>query len=84
MVAHLLVSGGQALGILRLIVLGVLGAFVGGLMCWAMNGLPGQPFLFSASAWRGWIFSIIGVVIVLLLYTWWKRRTSRTTGDDAG
>ena len=23
-----------------------------------------------------WIFSILGAVIVLLLYTWWKRRSS--------
>jgi uncharacterized membrane protein YeaQ/YmgE (transglycosylase-associated protein family) len=78
-VARLLVPGPHALGILRTIVLGILGAFVGGLICWAMYGPPGEPFSLSTDAWRGWLFSIVGAVILLLLYTWWERRSSRSS-----
>jgi uncharacterized membrane protein YeaQ/YmgE (transglycosylase-associated protein family) len=76
-IARFLVPGRQPLGIVRTILLGVVGAFVGGLLYWAINRSPGEPFSLSANAWHGWIFSIIGAVLVLLLYSWWqKSRTS--------
>jgi uncharacterized membrane protein YeaQ/YmgE (transglycosylase-associated protein family) len=76
-IARLLVPGRPGLGLVRTILLGVVGAFVGGLLYWAINRGPGEPFSFSANAWQGWIFSIIGAVIVLVLYGWWqKSRTS--------
>jgi uncharacterized membrane protein YeaQ/YmgE (transglycosylase-associated protein family) len=58
------------------ILVGVLGAFVGGAIYWAINRHPGEPFSFSANAWHGWLFSILGAVLVLLLYLWWKSRQS--------
>jgi uncharacterized membrane protein YeaQ/YmgE (transglycosylase-associated protein family) len=77
MIARILVPGPQPLGILRTILLGVVGAFVGGGIYWAINRHPGEPFSFSANAWHGWIFSTIGAVIVLVLYSWWQQpRTS--------
>ena len=72
LVARLLVPGRQSLGILRTILLGVVGAFVGGAIYWAINHSPGEPFSFSANAWHGWIFSILGAVIVLVLYVGWR------------
>jgi uncharacterized membrane protein YeaQ/YmgE (transglycosylase-associated protein family) len=69
-VARLLVPSRRALGIVRTILVGVVGAFVGGLLYWAINRSPGEPFSFSANAWHGWIFSIIGAVIVLVVYSW--------------
>jgi uncharacterized membrane protein YeaQ/YmgE (transglycosylase-associated protein family) len=77
LIARFLVPGQHPLGILRTIVLGVVGSFVGGLLYWAIYRSPGDPFSFSANAWHGWIFSIIGAVIVLVLYGWWHR--SRTS-----
>jgi len=71
-IARLLVPGRWALGIVRTILVGVVGAFVGGLLYWAINRSAGEPFSFSANAWHGWIFSIIGAVIVLVLYSWWR------------
>jgi uncharacterized membrane protein YeaQ/YmgE (transglycosylase-associated protein family) len=53
------------------------GAFLGGLLYWALNRSPGEPFSFSTNAWHGWISSIIGAVIVLLVFRWWQSR--RTT-----
>jgi uncharacterized membrane protein YeaQ/YmgE (transglycosylase-associated protein family) len=77
LLVHLLVPGRQALGLLRTILLGVAGAFVGGALYWAINRGPGEPFSFSENAWHGWVFSIIGAVIVLVVYRWWLR--SRTS-----
>ena len=76
LIARVLVPGRQPPGILRTILLGVVGAFVGGLLYWAINHSPGEPFSFSADAWHGWIFSIIGAVIVLVLYGWWQQSRS--------
>lgn len=76
LIARLLVPGRQPIGILRTMLLGIVGAFVGGLIYWAINRHPGEPFSFSGNAWQGWLFSILGAVLVLLLYTWWARRNS--------
>jgi uncharacterized membrane protein YeaQ/YmgE (transglycosylase-associated protein family) len=76
-IARFVVPGRQPMGILWTILLGVVGAFVGGLLYWAINRSPGEPFSLSANAWHGWIFSIIGAVIVLVLSGWWHR--SRTS-----
>jgi uncharacterized membrane protein YeaQ/YmgE (transglycosylase-associated protein family) len=75
-IARLVVPGRHPLGLLRTILLGVVGAFVGGLLYWAINHSPGEPFAFTANAWHGWIFSIIGAVIVLALYGWWHKSQS--------
>ena len=72
LIARILVPGRHPLGILGTIALGVVGAFVGGLLYWAIFGSPGDPFSFAANAWHGWIVSTIGAVIVLVLCGWWQ------------
>jgi uncharacterized membrane protein YeaQ/YmgE (transglycosylase-associated protein family) len=72
LVARVLVPGRMPGGLLRTIGIGVVGAFVGGVLYWAINRSPGEPFSFSSNAWHGWVFSIIGAVIVLILYGWMK------------
>jgi uncharacterized membrane protein YeaQ/YmgE (transglycosylase-associated protein family) len=74
LIARLLVAGRQPIGFLRTILLGIGGAFIGGLVHWAIYRKPGEPFSFSANAWAGWLFSIGGAVILLLLWAWWQRR----------
>jgi uncharacterized membrane protein YeaQ/YmgE (transglycosylase-associated protein family) len=74
LIARFIVPGPQPLGILRTSLLGVVGAFLGGLLYWAINRSSGEPFSFSANAWHGWIFSIIGSVIVLAVYSWSQPR----------
>lgn len=64
-VARIVVPGRHPLGILGTIVLGIIGAFVGGFLAWLFKGSPGEPFSFSADAWHGWIFSFIGAILVL-------------------
>jgi uncharacterized membrane protein YeaQ/YmgE (transglycosylase-associated protein family) len=77
LIARLLVPGRHPLGLVGTALLGVIGAFVGGLLYWAINRNPGEPFSFSADAWHGWIFSSIGAVIVLVLYGWWHISRTR-------
>jgi uncharacterized membrane protein YeaQ/YmgE (transglycosylase-associated protein family) len=76
LIARLIVPGGQAIGIIRTILLGIVGAFVGALIYWLFNGAPGEPFTLAGNAWHGWLFSILGAVIVLYLFTWWQQGRS--------
>jgi len=60
-IARAIVPGKDDIGIWRTILLGVVGSFVGGLIFGLFTGLHGfQP--------AGWIGSIIGAVIVLVIY----------------
>lgn len=61
-IARALVPGRDDIGVLRTVVLGVIGSVVGGLVFGLLTGgLRGfQP--------TGWIGSIIGAVVVLLVY----------------
>jgi uncharacterized membrane protein YeaQ/YmgE (transglycosylase-associated protein family) len=76
LVARLVVPGRHPLGLLRTILLGIAGAFLGGLIHWAIYRYPGEPFSFSGDAWSGWLLSILGAVIVLVLWTAWQGRRS--------
>ncbi|MCA9070325.1 MAG: GlsB/YeaQ/YmgE family stress response membrane protein [Planctomycetaceae bacterium] len=58
-VARLLVPGRQPIGLLATMFLGVVGSIVGGGLTWLVTGEPMQP--------AGWIMSIVGAVVVLLI-----------------
>jgi uncharacterized membrane protein YeaQ/YmgE (transglycosylase-associated protein family) len=64
------------MGFVGTTVLGVVGAFLGGFLAWLFKGAPGEPFSFSADAWHGWILSIIGAVLVLVITAAMNRRGS--------
>ncbi|MEV7548466.1 GlsB/YeaQ/YmgE family stress response membrane protein [Amycolatopsis sp. NPDC089917] len=70
-IARALVPGKDDIGLLRTIVLGVVGSVVGGLLFGLLTvGFRGfQP--------AGWIGSIIGAIIVLVLYNKVTGRKSR-------
>jgi uncharacterized membrane protein YeaQ/YmgE (transglycosylase-associated protein family) len=78
-VARLLVPGRQDMGILMTIVLGIIGALVGGVLynLFAHGAVtpPGGEFD-VATAWPGWIFSIIGGVVVVAVYAAATRRST--------
>ena len=73
-IARALVPGKDDIGLLRTIVLGVVGSVVGGLLFGLLTvGLRGfQP--------AGWIGSIIGAIIVLVIY---NKVTGRKTRPRA-
>jgi uncharacterized membrane protein YeaQ/YmgE (transglycosylase-associated protein family) len=75
-IARLLVPGRHRLGLLWTIVLGIAGSFLGGLAYWAFNHHPGEPFSLSGNAWQGWILSILGAAVLLLIFSFFARRRS--------
>jgi len=70
-IARLLIPGKQPMGIVMTIVLGIVGALVGGGISYAIWGEPGEPF--SAHAWPGYLLSILGAVLVLSAYLYVNR-----------
>ena len=77
--ARLLLPGRQSMGLVMTMVLGIVGAIVGGFLYTIIQGgAPAEPFSLSGNAWQGWIVSIIGAIAVLLLYgtlyprRWWQ------------
>ena len=65
-IARLLIPGKQDIGILMTIVLGIIGSFVGGFLGYLIFHKDAHNGFFQPS---GIIGSIIGAVIVLLIYT---------------
>jgi uncharacterized membrane protein YeaQ/YmgE (transglycosylase-associated protein family) len=65
-IARLLIPGRQDIGILMTIVLGIVGSFVGGFLGYLIFHKDSQNGFLQPS---GIIGSIIGAVIVLLIYT---------------
>jgi uncharacterized membrane protein YeaQ/YmgE (transglycosylase-associated protein family) len=78
LVARLLVPGRQNMSLLMTMVLGIVGAVVGGFLYSLVRGVPSEPFALSGNAWHGWIVAIIGAVVVLWAYVslyprrWWQ------------
>jgi uncharacterized membrane protein YeaQ/YmgE (transglycosylase-associated protein family) len=78
LIARLLVPGRQPMSLLMTIVLGIVGAIVGGFLYSLIQGPPADPLSLSGNAWHGWIVSILGAVVVLLVYQalyprrWWQ------------
>lgn len=66
-IARLLVPGRQDMGVTMTIILGIVGAFMGGLMAAFIFGYPmDRPYYDNyATMWPGWLMSIVGAVLVL-------------------
>jgi uncharacterized membrane protein YeaQ/YmgE (transglycosylase-associated protein family) len=70
-IARALVPGRQSMSVLQTILLGIVGSFVGGFLGRILFG-RGDNFVQPSS----WIGSIIGAVIVLVVYLQIKRRST--------
>jgi uncharacterized membrane protein YeaQ/YmgE (transglycosylase-associated protein family) len=73
-VARFLVPGPDPMGIGATILLGIVGSFVGGFLGWAIFGKDLSEGAIQAS---GIIGSIVGAVIVLLVYNAMTHRSGR-------
>ena len=58
-IARLLVPGRQALGLFATMILGIVGSLIGGGLSWLFTRDPMEP--------AGWIMSIVGAVILLVI-----------------
>jgi uncharacterized membrane protein YeaQ/YmgE (transglycosylase-associated protein family) len=74
LIARLLIPGQQSMGLLLTMVLGIVGAVVGGFLYSLIQGAPSEPFSLSGNAWHGWIVAILGAVLVLWAYVAFYRR----------
>ena len=72
-IARAVVPGRQSMSILQTILLGIVGSFVGGFLGRLLFG-SGNGFVQPSS----WIGSIIGAIIVLVIYLAVKRRSGGT------
>ncbi len=68
LIARALLPGRQNMGLLMTMVLGIVGAVVGGFLYSLAQGAPSEPFSLSGNAWHGWVVAIIGAVAVLWAY----------------
>lgn len=69
--ARLLTPGRDPMGIGMTIVLGIVGAFVGGLVVWLLTGADYNTYQPSSL-----IGAVLGGIAVLLLYRWSQERTT--------
>ena len=78
LIARLIVPQRLNISLLFTMVLGIVGALVGGFLYTLVQGTPSEPFSFSGNAWHGWIVAILGAVLVLWAYgtlyprRWWQ------------
>jgi len=76
-IARLLVPGGRSMGLLMTMVLGIVGAVVGGYLFSRFQGAPSEPFSLSGNAWQGWVVAILGAVLVLWAFVALSPRRGR-------
>ena len=78
LLARFLMPGRQSMSVPMTVVLGIVGALVGGFLSSLFWGASSDPFSLSGNAWHGWIVSILGAILLLLLYPsmyprrWWQ------------
>lgn len=68
LIARALLPGQQRMGLLLTMVLGIVGAVVGGFLYSLVRGAPSEPFSLSGNAWHGWIVAVLGALLVLWAY----------------
>jgi uncharacterized membrane protein YeaQ/YmgE (transglycosylase-associated protein family) len=73
-IARLLMPGRQSMGIFMTMVLGIVGALVGGGISWMIWGKQQEPF--SQHAWPGYILATLGAIMILWLVGSSTRRTA--------
>ncbi|MFO0881828.1 MAG: hypothetical protein U0840_31465 [Gemmataceae bacterium] len=64
--ARTLIPGVKPLSTLMTLVLGMLGALFGGMISWAIWGIPLEPL--HTFPWVGYFFAILGALLLLGMY----------------
>lgn len=69
--------GGQGMGLVIPVGLGIVGAVVSGYLLAWIWGAPKEPFSLSGGAWVGWVVAILGAALVLWVYVAINRSSAR-------
>ena len=78
MCARFFVPGRQALSVPMTVVLGIVGALVGGFFYSLIRGASVEPFSLASHNWYGWIVAILGAMLLVWVYPfavprkWWQ------------
>jgi uncharacterized membrane protein YeaQ/YmgE (transglycosylase-associated protein family) len=72
-IARLLMPGPQPIGLLATMLIGIVGAVVGGFLYALIRGPLGEPLAF-AGTWQPWIVAIVGAMLVLWIFSAYSRR----------
>ncbi len=76
--ARLLVPGRQHMSLSLTVVLGIVGALLGGFLYSVVRGASVEPFSLTSHNWYGWIVAILGAMLVVWVYPyfyprkWWN------------
>jgi uncharacterized membrane protein YeaQ/YmgE (transglycosylase-associated protein family) len=68
LLARALVPGRQSMSLFLTMVLGIVGAVVGGLLYSLVKETHDAPFSLYGNAWHGWIISLLGALLVVAAY----------------
>ena len=68
LLARLLLPGRQSMSLFMTMVLGIVGAVVGGFLFSVLGGATAEPFSLTGNFWQGWLVALLGAVLVLLAY----------------
>ena len=78
--ARLLVPGRQSMSTAMTILLGIVGALLGGFFYSLIQGASVEPFTLASRNWYGWIVAILGAIVLVVIYPmvyprkWWVWR----------
>lgn len=76
--ARILIPGSQSMSLMTTMLLGIVGALLGGFLFSLFQGPMAAPFSLTNRNWYGWGVSILGAVLVVWVYPqlfprrWWQ------------
>jgi uncharacterized membrane protein YeaQ/YmgE (transglycosylase-associated protein family) len=68
LIARVLVPGRRSMSLFLTMVLGIVGAVVGGFLYSLVKETHDNPFSLYGNAWHGWIVSLLGALLVVWAY----------------
>jgi uncharacterized membrane protein YeaQ/YmgE (transglycosylase-associated protein family) len=68
LLARLLVPGRQSMGMFTTMVVGIIGALIGGFLYSQIRGNSVEPFSLTTNNWYGWIVAILGAMLLVWVY----------------
>lgn len=67
-VARLITPGQQSMSVTMTMVIGIVGALLGGFLYSLFGGSSVRPFTLASENWYGWIIAILGAVLLVWFY----------------